>query len=185
MSDHHVYKKVELVGSSRTTIEDAIENALVTASESLELMDWFEQVKDVEAEVKSRKVSSTAGKRKLTVKRGEEQLKYADRVADAVKKATEEGKDPRAAKDNVSKPKVFSEDDVTTDEELWDSDDEPAPLPSTAQLMGKDAKRRRLRRAMRIGQVGLQIHPDNSGFQSLVAAGERKEQMLDSGCPMM
>tara|TARA_R100000789_G_scaffold31687_1_gene35100 strand:+ start:260 stop:505 length:246 start_codon:yes stop_codon:yes gene_type:complete len=42
MSDHHVYKKVELVGSSRTTIEDAIENALVTASESLELMDWFE-----------------------------------------------------------------------------------------------------------------------------------------------
>ena len=34
MSDHHVYKKVELVGSSRTTIEDAIENALVTASES-------------------------------------------------------------------------------------------------------------------------------------------------------
>ncbi|MDC9567251.1 dodecin [Pseudoalteromonas sp. GAB2316C] len=42
MSDHHVYKKVELVGSSRTTIEDAIQNALVTASESLELMDWFE-----------------------------------------------------------------------------------------------------------------------------------------------
>ena len=42
MSDHHVYKKVELVGSSRTTIEDAIENALVTASESLELLDWFE-----------------------------------------------------------------------------------------------------------------------------------------------
>ena len=42
MSDHHVYKKVELVGSSRTTIEDAIENALVTASESLELMDWLE-----------------------------------------------------------------------------------------------------------------------------------------------
>lgn len=42
MSDHHVYKKVELVGSSRKTIEDAIENALVTASESLEMMDWFE-----------------------------------------------------------------------------------------------------------------------------------------------
>ncbi|BAP14603.1 MAG: dodecin flavoprotein [Alcanivorax borkumensis] len=42
MSDDHVYKKVELVGSSRTTIEDAIENALVTANESLELMEWFE-----------------------------------------------------------------------------------------------------------------------------------------------
>ncbi|MEQ3635003.1 dodecin [Alcanivorax sp.] len=42
MSNDHVYKKVELVGSSRTTIEDAIENALVTANESLELMEWFE-----------------------------------------------------------------------------------------------------------------------------------------------
>jgi flavin-binding protein dodecin len=42
MFDDHVYKKVELVGSSRTTIEDAIENALVTANESLELMEWFE-----------------------------------------------------------------------------------------------------------------------------------------------
>ena len=42
MSDHHVYKKVEIVGSSKKSIEDAIENALVTASESLELMDWFE-----------------------------------------------------------------------------------------------------------------------------------------------
>jgi len=28
MSDHHVYKKVELVGSSKTSIEDAIDNAL-------------------------------------------------------------------------------------------------------------------------------------------------------------
>ena len=27
MSDHHVYKKVELVGSSKTSIEDAINNA--------------------------------------------------------------------------------------------------------------------------------------------------------------
>ncbi|MED5238774.1 MAG: dodecin [Pseudomonadota bacterium] len=42
MSDHHVYKKVELVGSSKKSIEDAIENALSTASESLELTEWFE-----------------------------------------------------------------------------------------------------------------------------------------------
>ncbi|EKF75537.1 hypothetical protein A11A3_01652 [Alcanivorax hongdengensis A-11-3] len=42
MSDHHVYKKVELVGSSRTGIEDAIEQALATASDSLDLMEWFE-----------------------------------------------------------------------------------------------------------------------------------------------
>lgn len=42
MSDHHTYKKVELVGSSTTTIEDAINNALAEASKSLEMMEWFE-----------------------------------------------------------------------------------------------------------------------------------------------
>ncbi|MBC2679247.1 dodecin [Pseudomonas baltica] len=42
MSDHHTYKKVELVGSSTTTIEDAINNALVEASKSIEKMEWFE-----------------------------------------------------------------------------------------------------------------------------------------------
>lgn len=35
MSDHHTYKKVELVGSSPTSIEDAINNALAEASKSL------------------------------------------------------------------------------------------------------------------------------------------------------
>jgi len=42
MSDHHTYKKVELVGSSRTSIEDAINNALAEASSSLKNMEWFE-----------------------------------------------------------------------------------------------------------------------------------------------
>ncbi|KGS15238.1 MULTISPECIES: dodecin [Pseudomonas syringae group] len=42
MTDHHTYKKVEIVGSSTTTIEDAIHNALAEASKSLELMEWFE-----------------------------------------------------------------------------------------------------------------------------------------------
>lgn len=41
MSDH-VYKKVELVGSSTTTIEDAINNALAKAHKSLKNIDWFE-----------------------------------------------------------------------------------------------------------------------------------------------
>ena len=41
MSDH-VYKKVELVGSSTTSIEDAIKNAIATASKSLKLLEWFE-----------------------------------------------------------------------------------------------------------------------------------------------
>ncbi|WP_288730360.1 dodecin [uncultured Pseudoxanthomonas sp.] len=44
MSDHHTYKLVELVGSSTTTIEDAISNALAEASKSLKLMEWFEVV---------------------------------------------------------------------------------------------------------------------------------------------
>ena len=33
---------MELVGSSKTGIEDAIDNALATAKESLKMMDWFE-----------------------------------------------------------------------------------------------------------------------------------------------
>ncbi|MBM7062639.1 dodecin family protein [Pseudomonas sp. UL073] len=44
MSDHHTYKKVELVGSSKTSIEDAISNALAEAAKSLKLMEWFEVV---------------------------------------------------------------------------------------------------------------------------------------------
>lgn len=35
MSDHHTYKKVELVGSSPTSIEDAISNALAEANKSI------------------------------------------------------------------------------------------------------------------------------------------------------
>ena len=41
MTDH-VYKKIELVGSSKTSIEDAIENALARAHQSVHNMDWFE-----------------------------------------------------------------------------------------------------------------------------------------------
>lgn len=44
MSDHHIYKKVELVGSSKTSIEDAIENALAECAKSVNNMDWFEVV---------------------------------------------------------------------------------------------------------------------------------------------
>ncbi|MDF1820047.1 MAG: dodecin family protein [Alcanivoracaceae bacterium] len=42
MSDSHTYKKVEVVGSSRTSIEDAVQNALTECSKSLKHMDWFE-----------------------------------------------------------------------------------------------------------------------------------------------
>lgn len=40
----HVYKIVELVGSSRTTIEDAVQNALDKAGESIRNMRWFHVV---------------------------------------------------------------------------------------------------------------------------------------------
>ncbi len=42
MSDHHTYKKVEIVGSSTTTVEDAIQNALAEASKSIKNLEWFE-----------------------------------------------------------------------------------------------------------------------------------------------
>ncbi|MDL0432203.1 dodecin family protein [Marinobacter sp. TBZ242] len=42
MSDHHVYKKVEVVGSSKKSIEDAIENAIAECSKNLRKIEWFE-----------------------------------------------------------------------------------------------------------------------------------------------
>jgi hypothetical protein len=41
MSDH-VYKKIELVGSSPTSIEEAVTNALARAAQSVRNMRWFE-----------------------------------------------------------------------------------------------------------------------------------------------
>jgi dodecin len=41
MSDH-VYKKIELVGSSPTSIEDAVTNALARAGKTVRNMRWFE-----------------------------------------------------------------------------------------------------------------------------------------------
>ena len=43
MSDH-IYKKIELVGSSTTSIEDAINNAIGRASRTIRNMRWVEVV---------------------------------------------------------------------------------------------------------------------------------------------
>ena len=40
----HVYKIVELVGSSDESIEDAIDNAISRASKTIREMKWFEVV---------------------------------------------------------------------------------------------------------------------------------------------
>jgi len=38
----HIYKKVELVGSSTKSSDKAVENALEKAGESIRNIDWFE-----------------------------------------------------------------------------------------------------------------------------------------------
>ena len=44
MSDHRTYKKVEIVGTSPISSDDAIKNALTECSKSIDHMDWFEVV---------------------------------------------------------------------------------------------------------------------------------------------
>jgi flavin-binding protein dodecin len=43
MSDK-TYKLIELVGASATSIEDAIQNAIARANQTLKNLDWFEVV---------------------------------------------------------------------------------------------------------------------------------------------
>ena len=43
MSDH-IYKVIELVGSSTTSSDEAVRNAIARASETLKNLDWFELV---------------------------------------------------------------------------------------------------------------------------------------------
>ena len=39
---NHVYKSLELTGSSTTGIEDAVNNAIAKASETVRNLQWFE-----------------------------------------------------------------------------------------------------------------------------------------------
>ncbi len=43
MADH-IYKKIELTGSSQTSIEDAVRNAVSRAGKTIRNMRWFEIV---------------------------------------------------------------------------------------------------------------------------------------------
>jgi len=40
----HIYKVIELVGSSTTSSDEAVRNAIARASETLKNLDWFELV---------------------------------------------------------------------------------------------------------------------------------------------
>lgn len=42
MSNHHTYKKVEVVGSSKNSIDEAISNGVVECSKSIRNIEWFE-----------------------------------------------------------------------------------------------------------------------------------------------
>ncbi len=42
MTTNHVYKVVEIVGSSPTSIEDAVTTAIARANETLRNLRWFE-----------------------------------------------------------------------------------------------------------------------------------------------
>jgi len=44
MSDHHTYKKVEIVGSSKNNMDEAIRNAITECNKTTKNLDWFEVI---------------------------------------------------------------------------------------------------------------------------------------------
>jgi len=40
----HVYKQIELTGTSQTSIEDAVQSAIIKAGETVRNMHWFEVI---------------------------------------------------------------------------------------------------------------------------------------------
>ncbi|PAJ74959.1 dodecin flavoprotein [Pseudoalteromonas sp. NBT06-2] len=65
MSDHHTYKKIEMVGSSPTSIEEAIHNAITQCSKTIKNLDWFEVV-----ETRGHIVDGKVGHFQVTIKVG-------------------------------------------------------------------------------------------------------------------
>lgn len=55
MSNHHTYKKVEVVGSSKNSIDEAIGNAVEECSKSIRNIEWFE-VQEIRGHVVDGKV---------------------------------------------------------------------------------------------------------------------------------
>ena len=60
-----VYKKIELVGSSSNSIEDAVNNAITRAGKTIRNMNWFEV-----AEVRGHLENNKVGDWQVTVKIG-------------------------------------------------------------------------------------------------------------------
>ena len=61
----HIYKKIELVGTSETSVEDAINNALARADRTVKNLGWFE-VTETRGDV----VDGKVGHYQVTIKIG-------------------------------------------------------------------------------------------------------------------
>ncbi len=55
MTTEHTYKIIELVGSSHEGLENAIDNAVSRASETLKGLDWFE-VREIRGNISDGKI---------------------------------------------------------------------------------------------------------------------------------
>jgi flavin-binding protein dodecin len=56
VQDDHVYRKAEVVGSSKTSLSDAIETAIERAAKTLRHLEWFE-VSEIRGHVQDGKVA--------------------------------------------------------------------------------------------------------------------------------
>lgn len=56
MADGHVYKMVELVGSSPDGVDAAISSAIGRAAETLRNLDWFE-VKEIRGQIANQEIA--------------------------------------------------------------------------------------------------------------------------------
>ncbi len=65
MSNHRTYKKLEVVGTSPNSIEEAIQNAITETSISVHNLDWFEVV-----ETRGHIVDNTVAHFQVTIKIG-------------------------------------------------------------------------------------------------------------------
>ena len=61
----HIYKKTEIVGSSKVSIEEAIEGAIERASTTIKNIDWFEVI-----ETRGHIVDGKVGHYQVTLKIG-------------------------------------------------------------------------------------------------------------------
>ena len=65
MSDHHTYKKTEVVGSSKNSIDEAIQNAIKECAKTVKNMEWFEVT-----ETRGHIVDGNVGHYQVTLKIG-------------------------------------------------------------------------------------------------------------------